>query len=1089
MDMIKHKSSLLKSSASLATVTAKQYFLQVCSNHGFLPNGFILKFSQQTGLPEDLAVQSKHMVDSVLREASSKLLEVTREAENLKSDLLYRKILETICALDPDERNSLVNLAVAKYKKILLLKTKIHGKKIRKLGYLQPIIMDLDNVVSSFETKISDNSGNTSVPSVQPVFDWFDPDDFPPLEVSVRRDWTVDIPDVDTPQLVELDPLAASTPGPVVVPLATSQDIFVSFTPESSEIEGYPRTSSAASPGRAEIEGYPRTSSDTVGDVPQQAPSVPFISPYLEKKVSESPIIVVDYPSSNFKPLILHDIEVSEGVVSLLKKGPTFTPTPLDPPDIAALQEDVWDWKERVRWAYCFRRQKLLENPETNLDAEPFVKPPWYRRTEKSAPKASEEVETFLSSVEAFLLSSSSYSNFVSNVTLAESRAFTDLREMKKEGISVFLQDKSSRFVVAKSDIIAAKVDNDMNDHLRYQKMDEDDTIQILKKIQAWYKKRKKNLTVVDDDISEWLINNDSKPGKVKVLVKTHKPDMPVREVFSVCSQPVENLSSFLQFSYLGPIVNSGVLKWRLKDTNEFIKFLHTVNDYLVENKVTSMPSICSIDIKNMFPSIFKDLALPAIKSRLMQRGHGRAEVNAVLEALEIVRDGTRVKWRNDLIKQIDGCSLGPADSCDYSDIALDSFLQVVVPIIEASLGLDLSFLRFFRDDGFLFFIGEGSIILDMLDILNSQRDELTFTTEYCACGNVLGCCHLCDKKIPFLDCLVSVYTIETDDGCIIPQLKSITYSKPTDVHHYIEPSSCTPNLHHKSLGIIKGVAHRLRVTNMLDQDLLLALNNFSGYLVASGYDKVTVIKHFTDIMACSNKSLVFREKEVDTTFKIALVTDMHPALPKVQKLFDRFYPVIKSSSFSSKIFPRESLICTSRKLRNLSMILASNPFQIPLQPSQPKGFHPTFGCKCKICKEGVFSTVVYPQVSKERGFSLPAPINCRSVNVIYLIICPCEKYYVGRTEDPRARWRNHKSHVRTAYTSCNLATHCVNNHKELVGADTLYDLGEVRSAFKFTLLESLGENADLNELKKKEDTWRTRLESWVPIGLNVRED
>ena len=127
--------------------------------------------------------------------------------------------------------------------------------------------------------------------------------------------------------------------------------------------------------------------------------------------------------------------------------------------------------------------------------------------------------------------------------------------------------------------------------------------------------------------------------------------------------------------------------------------------------------------------------------------------------------------------------------------------------------------------------------------------------------------------------------------------------------------------------------------------------------------------------------------------------------------------------------------------------------------------------------------------MSKERGFSLPAPINCRSMNVIYLVVCPCEKYYVGRTEDPRARWRNHKSHVRAAYTSCNLASHCVTNHKELVGVNMLYDLDEVRSALKFTLLESLGENADLNELKRKEDTWRTRLESWAPSGLNIRED
>ena len=643
--------------------------------------------------------------------------------------------------------------------------------------------------------------------------------------------------------------------------------------------------------------------------------------------------------------------------------------------------------------------------------------------------------------------------------------------------------------MVAKTDIIAAKVDQDMNDCLRYEKMVGDDSGQILKRIQDWYKKRKKNLSVVEEDISDWLINEDSKPGKLKVLIKTHKPDMPVREVFSVCSQPVENLSSFLQFCYLGPIVNSGVLKWRLKDTNCFIKFLHSVNDHLVENRVTAVPSICSIDIKNMFPSIFKDLALPAIKSRLLQRGHKRAEVNAVLEALEIVRDGTRVQWRNDTIKQIDGCSLGPADSCDYSDIALDSLLQVLVNKIEELLGIDLSFLRFFRDDGFLFFFGDGKIVSDMLEILNSHREELTFTTEYCSCGDVLGCCQTCDKVIPFLDCLVSIYTIETDDGDIIPQLKSTTYSKPTDVHHYIEPTSCTPNLHHKSTGIIKGVAHRLRVTNMLDQDLLLALNNFSGYLVASGYDKATVIKHFTDIMTCSNRSLVFREKAEDTAFKVALVTDMHPALPKVQKVFDRFYPVIQSCPFSSRIFPRESLIATSRKLRNLSSILASDPFRIPQQPSNPKGFQPVCGCKCKICKEGTFASMVYPQVSKERGFTLPAPINCSAVNVIYLVICSCGKYYVGRTEHPRSRWANHKSHVRTAYTSCNLAAHCAKNHRELVGVHSLYDLTEVKSALRFTLLESLGQNADLNELKKKEDMWRTRLESWAPTGLNVKED
>ena len=88
-----------------------------------------------------------------------------------------------------------------------------------------------------------------------------------------------------------------------------------------------------------------------------------------------------------------------------------------------------------------------------------------------------------------------------------------------------------------------------------------------------------------------------------------------------------------------------------------------------------------------MFPSIYKSLAFPAIKEQLAKKGHSAQTINAVIEALVIIRDGTRVGWKGDTVKQVDGCSLGPCDSCDYCDIALDSFLQVLVPRLEAVLG------------------------------------------------------------------------------------------------------------------------------------------------------------------------------------------------------------------------------------------------------------------------------------------------------------------------------------------------------------------------------------------------------------------
>ena len=95
----------------------------------------------------------------------------------------------------------------------------------------------------------------------------------------------------------------------------------------------------------------------------------------------------------------------------------------------------------------------------------------------------------------------------------------------------------------------------------------------------------------------------------------------------------------------------------------------------------------------------------------------------------------------------------------------------------------------------------------------------------------------------------------------------------------------------------------------------------------------------------------------------------------------------------------------------------------------------------------------------------------------------------MGRTEKPRLRWANHKSHVRNEFLTCNLAKHCAQQHRNFIGADKLFKTEEVRASFKFILLESLGEESQIEDLKKKEDTWRTRLDSWAPSGLNTRED
>ena len=133
---------------------------------------------------------------------------------------------------------------------------------------------------------------------------------------------------------------------------------------------------------------------------------------------------IIPYSTSNFKPLILHGADVSPGIISLLSKGPSFSLTPLDPPDLATLEEDLLDWRQRMRWAYLFRNKTLQENPQADISSRTqFTKPPWYSRTDKLAPIASEEVELFLALVRKTVLSPIGFSNFLPNISSNESSA------------------------------------------------------------------------------------------------------------------------------------------------------------------------------------------------------------------------------------------------------------------------------------------------------------------------------------------------------------------------------------------------------------------------------------------------------------------------------------------------------------------------------------------------------------------------------------------------------------------------------------------------------------------------------------------
>ena len=59
--------------------------------------------------------------------------------------------------------------------------------------------------------------------------------------------------------------------------------------------------------------------------------------------------------------------------------------------------------------------------------------------------------------------------------------------------------------------------------------------------------------------------------------------------------------------------------------------------------------------------------------------------------------------------------------------------------------------------------------------------------------------------------------------------------------------------------------------------------------------------------------------------------------------------------------------------------------------------------------------------------------------------------------------------------------------HQDL--ADKLTISSDIKEQFIFTLLESVGPDGSEVALEQLEETWRNKLLSWAPSGLNTRED
>ena len=359
-------------------------------------------------------------------------------------------------------------------------------------------------------------------------------------------------------------------------------------------------------------------------------------------------------------------------------------------------------------------------------------------------------------------------------------------------------------------------------------------------------------------------------------------------------------------------------------------------------------------------------------------------------------------RYGDNYFKQIRGTAMGSPFAPAYANIFMAHFQKTY---ISSEFDSKIFWLKRYIDDIFMIvpldFNSE-----DFLNHLNSCRPTIKFTMS------------LPDISVPFLDLLISL----TLDG-----ISTDLYSKPTDSHKYLRPSSSHPK--HIFRAIVYAGATRLRRICSDESIFSKRLAEFSKHLILSGYKSSFIEPIFQQVTKKDRKDLLILKNKSSSSNRVPFVTTFHPQMPKIKEFHKKHQDIIFKSDRMSNIFPDPPIIALKRP-RNLGDILIKTKFHLKLNEKVfYKGFERCGQVRCQMCSSGVkFGTYSSTIKSSKTGkvYNINSNLNCNSSNCIYVISCTkCHKQYVGKTVTPlRHRFNNHRKDIRNNDKSIAVAFH-----------------------------------------------------------------
>jgi hypothetical protein len=348
-----------------------------------------------------------------------------------------------------------------------------------------------------------------------------------------------------------------------------------------------------------------------------------------------------------------------------------------------------------------------------------------------------------------------------------------------------------------------------------------------------------------------------------------------------------------------------------MKDTKAILSKLLEIR----RNFPTGLPATAiniGCDVVKLYPSVDMAMGLAALKKWLQKYPNPDGlPLQFIMELGQICVEENACEFLGRFFCPNCGTATGPPHACDSADIFMGELDQEIVQELDRR-GIETTGWTLYRDDGWMVALDGLTDMADIENILQNLHPNIKWeinprgpsvppgigTDGQIVDRTVLE--HL-DLSIHFVD-----NHLETD-----------VFAK--DIPIYISRKSCHPPQVFPA--VVKSVGLRLRTNCSLDRFLSPRIEEYSRYLLASGYSRMEIDRVMGECQNLDREEIIRRprkDKRRGGPRKYVMCSTWDPRQPNVHEGMKLLENILYENSENRKCFPKGSIISGFRRQRNL---------------------------------------------------------------------------------------------------------------------------------------------------------------------------